>query len=231
MNQRLFQGWFLLLALSLGCATQAPLPKKSSVVQPDAFAKWESAIAAFELQDKTNRPAKGGILFIGSSIIRLWKSLTADFPDQSVINRGFGGSQMIDSVHFANRIVFPYEPRLIVIYAGGNDINAKKSPAQVFEDFKKFVNSVRAKSPKSRIAYITIAPNPARWTQIEQVRAANKLIADYIKTNPNLVYIDVHSQMLGADGLPLPEIFVADRLHMNEQGYAIWKRVVGPHLK
>lgn len=138
---------------------------------------------------------------------------------------------MIDSVHFANRIVFPYEPRLIVIYAGGNDINAKKSPAQVFEDFKKFVNSVRAKSPKSRIAYITIAPNPARWTQIEQVRAANKLIADYIKTNPSLVYIDVHSQMLGADGLPLPEIFVADRLHMNEQGYAIWKRVVGPHLK
>ena len=93
------------------------------------------------------------------------------------------------------------------------------------------MNSVRAKSPKSRIAYITIAPNPARWTQIEQVRAANKLIADYIKTNPSLVYIDVHSQMLGADGLPLPEIFVADRLHMNEQGYAIWKRVVGPHLK
>ena len=231
MNQRLFQGWFLLLALSLGCATQAPLPKKSPVVQPDAFAKWESAIAAFELQDKTNRSAKGGILFIGSSSIRLWKSLAADFPDQSVINRGFGGSQMIDSVHFANRIVFPYEPRLIVIYAGGNDINAKKSPAQVFEDFKKFVNSVRAKSPKSRIAYITIAPNPARWAQIEQVRAANKLIADYIKTNPSLVYIDVHSQMLGADGLPLPEIFVADRLHMNEQGYAIWKRVVGPHLK
>ena len=231
MNQRLFQGWFLLLVLSLGCATQAPLPKKSPVVHPDAFAKWESAIAAFEYQDKTNRLAKGGILFIGSSSIRLWKSLAADFPDQSVINRGFGGSQMIDSVHFANRIVFPYEPRLIVIYAGGNDINARKSPAQVFEDFKKFVNSVRAKSPKSRIAYITIAPNPARWTQIEQVRAANKLIAGYIKTNPSLVYIDVHSQMLGADGLPLPEIFVADRLHMNEQGYAIWKRVVGPHLK
>lgn len=233
MNRGILQRWVLPLALGLvcGCATPRPLPTPTAVVQPSAFAKWESAIAAFESQDKTNAPGKGGILFIGSSIIRLWKTLAADFPEQSVVNRGFGGSQIIDSVHFADRIVFGYEPRLIVLYAGGNDINAKKTPAQVFADFKSFVKRTRAKLPNVRVAYISIAPNPARWSQIESVREVNKLIADYIKSDAKLSYIDVYSQMLGADGMPLPEIFVADRLHMNEKGYAIWKRVVGPHLK
>lgn len=203
----------------------------ASAQTPAGPSKWEKDITAFEARDKTNPPPKNAILFIGSSSIRLWKTLEKDFPQHPVINRGFGGSQVSDSVEFAERIVFPYAPRLIVMYAGGNDLNAKKSPEQVLADFKTFVGKVRVKLPKTRIAFISIAGNPARWAQIEQVRAANKLVADFCKNGENLDYIDTHSQMLGADGQPLPDIFVADRLHMNEKGYVIWKRVVAPHLK
>ncbi|MST00418.1 MAG: hypothetical protein EXS29_03785 [Pedosphaera sp.] len=215
------------LLASVFLAFSAP----ASAQTPAVPSKWEKDIAAFEARDKTNAPPKNAILFIGSSSIRLWKTLAADFPEHQVINRGFGGSQVSDSIEFAERIAFPYAPRLIVMYAGGNDINAKKSPEQVLADFKTFVGKVRVKLPKTRIAFISIAGNPARWVQIDRVRAANKLVADFCKTGENLDYIDTHSQMLGSDGQPLPDIFVADRLHMNEKGYVIWKRVVAPHLK
>ena len=109
---------------------------------------------------KINHPPKGAILFIGSSSIRLWKTLARDFPEHKVINRGFGGSQIIDSVRFAERVVLPYQPKRIVFYAGGNDINAGKAPEEVCADFKAFVEKVRGALPETRIAYISIAPNP-----------------------------------------------------------------------
>ncbi len=192
---------------------------------------FEKEILAFEASDKTNPPPKHAALFIGSSSIRLWKTLAQDLPEYRVINRGFGGSQVADSIHFAERIVLPYEPEVIVLYAGGNDINAKKSPEKVFSDFKTFVDQVRVKLPATKIAYIAIAGNPARWAQVDKVREANRLIREYTATQPGLSFIDVFPHMMGADGTPQPDIFVADKLHMNEKGYAIWKRVVGEHLK
>jgi lysophospholipase L1-like esterase len=175
--------------------------------------RWDADIAAFEAKDRTNPPPKGAILFIGSSSIRLWKTLALDFPEHKVINRGFGGSETGDSVHFADRIVLPYRPRLVVMYAGGNDINAGKTPEQVAGNFKAFVEKVQAKLPHTRIAYISIAPNPARWAQVERVKRANELIRHFTKTNSNLTFIDVFPHMLGEDGQPRPEIFVEDRLH------------------
>jgi lysophospholipase L1-like esterase len=193
--------------------------------------RWEKEIAAFEAQDKTNPPPKGAILFIGSSSIRLWKTLAEDLPEHKVINRGFGGSQIADSVQFVDRMVVPHQPRMIVMYAGGNDINANKTPEQVATDFKAFVAQVHAKLPETKIAYISIAPNPARWVQVDRVQRANDLIREFATTDKRLQFIDVFAHMLGQDGKPLPEIFVEDRLHMNEKGYAIWKRVVGAALK
>ena len=197
----------------------------------DAARPFAKEINAFTASDATNPPARDGILFIGSSSIRLWKTLAQDLPDLPVLNRGFGGSQIIDSVNYADRIVFPYRPRHIVIYAGGNDINAKKTPEQVFADFRAFVAKVHAQLPRARISYISIAPNPARWAQIEKIRAANQLVADFCKGNPRLTFINVFPHMLGEDGQPKPDIYVEDRLHMNEKGYAIWKQVVGPFVK
>ena len=202
----------------------------SHAAEPDS-GKWEKDIAAFEASDKTNPPPRNAILFIGSSSIRMWKTLAQDFSDQNVINRGFGGSEIADSVHFADRIVLPYRPRLIVLYAGGNDIHGGKTPEQVFADFQAFVEKVRSKLPRTRLAYISIAPNPARWAEVERVKSVNQLVADYVKQNPNkLDFIDVFPHLLGTDGLPKADIYLDDRLHMNAKGYELWTGLVRPHL-
>ncbi|GDY19269.1 hypothetical protein LBMAG56_06140 [Verrucomicrobiota bacterium] len=198
---------------------------------PAAATRWEKEISAFEAADKTNPPPANAIIFIGSSSVRMWKSLAQDFPEHKVVNRGFGGSQIADSVQFADRIVVPHKPRLVVLYAGGNDINAGKSPERVFADFQAFVAKIRAGLPDAKLAYISSAPNPARWAQIEKVRTLNALIREFIAKDSSMAFIDVHSRMLGPDGQPLPDIYLKDRLHMNEKGYAIWKEVVGPYLK
>jgi len=158
------------------------------------------------------------------------KSLETDFPRHTMMNRGFGGSQIIDSVYFADRIVFPYSPRKIVMYAGANDINAGKSPEQVFHDFELFVETVHQRLPKTQIAYIAISPNPARWKQIDQVREANRLIRNYARRKNTVTFIDTHSRMLNERGTPLEGIFKKDNLHMNEKGYKIWEQVIGPTL-
>ena len=211
-----------LLALLLAATTALAQTKTNA---------FEKDILAFEASDKTNPPPKHAMLFVGSSSIRMWKSVAQDFPEYRVINRGFGGSQISDCIYFADRIITSYEPEVIVFYCGGNDINAKKSAEIVFDDFKHFVSKVREKLPKTKLIYISIAPNPARWAQIDSVREANRLIRNYIATENNLSFIDVHPDMIGDDGQPKPDIYLTDRLHMNEKGYAIWTRVVGQHLK
>ena len=193
--------------------------------------KWENEIAAFDTADRAQAPEKGGIVFVGSSSIRLWKTLAQDFPEHRVLNRGFGGSEIADSTFYTNRIIVPYAPRMVVLYAGGNDLNAGKSPEKVIADFKAFAAGTREKLPDAVIAYISIAGNPARWGHIEKVKAVNAAIEMWIKEQPRMKFIDVFPHMMGADGLPKPEIFVEDRLHMNGAGYAIWKEVVGPFLK
>jgi lysophospholipase L1-like esterase len=210
-----------LLVCSLHCSFAA---------NADRFARWEKDIKAFEASDQTNPPPRHAILFIGSSSIRMWTTLARDFPEHRVINRGFGGSEIADSVHFAERIVFPYEPRMIVMYAGGNDINSGKSPEQVATDFETFVTKTRSRLPEVRIAYISIAPNPARWAQIEKIRTANKIIEEFCAKGERLTFINAFQHMLGSDGLPRPEIFLNDRLHMNAKGYELWSKIVKPYL-
>jgi len=195
------------------------------------FARWEKDIAAFERADRSNPPPQHAVLFAGSSGIRLWKTLAQDFPDQRVINRGFGGSHIADSVHFADRLLIPCAPRLIVLRAGGNDINAGKSPEQVCGDFKEFVNTVRTKLPDVKIVFIGQNPTPARWKNREREQAANTLIRDFIKQTPPLVYVDTWDKVLGADGLPRAELFVADKLHFTPAGYKILTDLVRPTLR
>ena len=127
------------------------------------FAQWEREIAAFEQSDRTNPPPKGAILFLGSSTIRFWTTLAADFPHHQVINRGFGGSEIADSTHFADRIVFPYEPRAIFFRAGGNDLANGKSPTQVFADFEAYVKTIHAKLPATDIYFMACNSTASRW--------------------------------------------------------------------
>jgi lysophospholipase L1-like esterase len=192
------------------------------------LAKWEPEIRAFEQADRTSPPAPGGILFTGSSSIRLWTTLRADFRGLPVLNRGFGGSQIREVTAFADRIVIPYRPRLIVFYCGSNDVIAGRAVPDVVRDLREFVATVHAKLPKTRVIVIASAPNPARWHLKDAWIDLNARIKAYTETDPRLTFVDIWPAMLDASGQPRPELFVEDRLHMNAQGYAIWARVLGP---
>jgi len=197
---------------------------------PPAVSPWEKEIRAFERQDARQRPPKNAVLFVGSSSIRLWK-LAESFPDLKTINRGFGGSQLADSVEFAERIVIPYRPKLIVLYAGDNDLAAGKTPEQVSADFQQFVVKVQKALPETRIAYLAIKPSIARWALVDRIRDANARIEKFIAGGERLQYVDVFQPMLGADGLPRRELFRGDGLHLNAEGYKLWAKVLRPALE
>ncbi len=195
------------------------------------YAQWEQDIRAFEAADRDRPPRPGGVVFVGSSSIRLWESLAADFPGIDVANRGFGGSEIAESTHFADRILVPRRPRLIVLYAGDNDLQNGKSPVRVRDDFRMFVERVRKDLSGVRIAYIAIKPSPARVALLPKARAANKLIRDYAAGQSGVEFIDVFTPMLDAKGRPRPELFAPDALHMNRAGYALWRERVAPYLR
>ncbi len=201
--------------------------------EPDIFAptRWEETIKKFEAQDKQSPPAAGGALFIGSSSIRGW-DLPKWFPEhEDTINRGFGGSHMADSTHYAQRIAIPYRPRVIVVYAGDNDINGGKTAQRVLEDFQAFVKKIHAELPKTRIAYVAIKPSIKRWALVEKMRQANALVRQETAGDRRLAFIDIDTPMLGKDGRPRAELFVRDGLHLSDAGYKMWSDLVRPHLK
>lgn len=215
-------------ALLLLALVVAPLCADDKPASPSV--KWEKDIQAFEAADKKSPPPQGAVLFIGASGIRMWKSLETDFPNHRVINRGFGGSQIADSTYFADRIIVPYKPKLIVLQAGGNDINAGKSPEQVADDFKAFVEKVRAALPETRIAFFSIQPAAARWAHVEKQQRANQLIKALIADGKNMVYVNAWDAFLGSDGMPRAELFIADRLHHNAEGYKVRAELMRPYL-
>jgi lysophospholipase L1-like esterase len=226
----------LLLSACNSSRTSSDTPPRNTTQPTSAptiaapTSKWENDILAFEAADRVSPPPKGAILFIGSSTIRMWESLASDYPDYQVINRGFGGSELADSVQFADRIVIPYQPRLIVLNAGTNDISNGKAPQQILEDFDAFVKKVRSALPNTRIAYLAIQPCPARWPLSAEQMVANKLIAAYVARGQNLDYIEVWKQYLGPDGKPDPKYYLPDGIHGNADGYKIRADVVRPHL-
>lgn len=193
--------------------------------------RWQKEIRAFGKQDAQKAPPEHPIVFTGSSSIRKWVTLAEDFPGLPVMNRGFGGSEVFDSFNYAQLTVIQYKPKLVVMYAGSNDIAAGKTPQRVLADFKAFVAKVWAALPQCRISYISNAPNPKRWNLVAQMQEASRLVEEFTKTDKRLQFINVYPHMLGADGMPKPDIFAPDQLHMNAKGYAIWKEVVGPYLR
>lgn len=194
------------------------------------FAKWEKEIAAFEKADSANPPPKGAVLFTGASSIRMWKSLPADFPGVTILNRGFGGSEIADATHFAPRIIFPYKPKTIYLRSGGNDLWRGKSVERVFADFKEFVATVHAKLPETDIVFISLSPSKARWNQAAETKVLNGLVAAFIKDKPHLRYIETYDMVLGPDGSPRPELFIADQLHFNAEGYKLLAERVRPDI-
>ncbi len=219
----------VLTTLGLFFNTHAELSAQDQKKVEDPFAKWESNISAFEKDDQENPKEPGQVLFIGSSSIRLW-DLEKWFPDLDAINRGFGGSEVADSVHFYDRIVKPYAPRAIVMYAGDNDLSRKKTPTQVHTDFKEFVSKVHKDFPEAQIIFIAIKPSIKRWNLIENVREANSLIVKMAEADKLLTFLDIDTPMIGEDKMPKPGLFAKDGLHLNDDGYKLWSDLLKPHL-
>lgn len=206
---------FLAGAVSLAAA-------QSETAKQPAEDKWAKEIASMLARDEKNSPPEEGIVFAGSSSIRLW-DLAKAFPGQPVVNRGFGGSQIHDVTKYAPKIVTPLKPKLIVFYAGDNDIKAGKTPEKTAADFAEFCEVVHKELPKTKIWYIAIKPCPSRWTLFDKQTTANKLVRAQCEQDPDrLLYIDIVPAMLGDDGQPRPDLFVKDMLHLSPAGYQIW---------
>lgn len=202
----------------------------AAFARPPSPQSWQPDIDRLVADDSAHPPPQHGVLFVGSSSIRMWTTLAADFPGVPVIDRGFGGSAIADTTYFADRIVVPYHPRLILMYAGDNDIAEGCTPRQVLDAFETFVARVRRDLPEVAVAYISIKPSIARWSMWPRMREANRLIAAWSQTQSRVTFVDVAASMREANGKPRGALFRDDGLHMTPAGYAVWVRALRPVL-
>jgi lysophospholipase L1-like esterase len=194
--------------------------------------RWDATIQKFEDQDKVSPPPQNGIVFIGASSIVRW-NLPEYFPElgAKAINRGFGGSQSVDAVRYVERIVVPYHPRVVVYYAGDNDVEANVPAQEIAHQFELFDQKVHRALPQTKIIFISIKPSIRRWKWIDTIRSANAMAKAYCAKEKHLAFMDIEQSMLGADGKPNPDLLVADGLHMTPAGYRIWTAALTPLLK
>jgi lysophospholipase L1-like esterase len=210
----------LLAVAGSGVATAQPKPNPD----PARFAK---DIAALEAQDKASMPAPGGTLFVGSSSITNWDVARA-FPEMPVVKRGYGGSHVSDTIHFASRIIWPYKPSLVVFYAGDADVAGGKNAEQIASDTAALLALIHKEMPATRVVVIGTKPSPLHWKHIETIRAANARIQAAIKSDPLAAFADVEAALLGADGQPRPDFYASNGLNLNEAGYQAWTAALRP---
>jgi lysophospholipase L1-like esterase len=193
--------------------------------------RWQKNMAAFEEQDRANPPKQDGVLFLGSSSIRLWKTLAEDFPGVPVLNRGFGGSTIPDSIYYFDTLVMPSKPSRIVFFAGTNDISGSATPEQVAADFREFCAKLHKALPETRVIFLSLALVESRWNQRASVALANTYVAAFCHSDPRLTFLDTNVAMLTPEGNVRPEFYLKDKLHMNAAGYAEWTKLVAPLLR
>lgn len=227
---------YILFFFLFACNSKDKKENINPVAELPAF--WND-IQSFKKQDSISFPPKNAILFIGSSSFTMWKDVADHFPGYTIINRGFGGSTLLDQIRYANDIIFPYEPKQIVIYCGENDLASSDTVTApiVVDRFIKLYEMIR-KETNAPIVYISMKPSPSRRHLFSKMREANRSIMEFMLPGYSREYnkpvstdfIDVYNKMLNAEGQPIPEIFLEDSLHMNAKGYAIWQKEIQPHL-
>jgi lysophospholipase L1-like esterase len=210
-----------LLVFCLAASAGADVPDPD----PERFA---GEVAAFKAWDRKNAFPGSGILLVGSSSIRLWDTATA-FPDKPIINRGFGGSELSDVIAWYDQVILPYAPQKIFVYAGDNDIAGGKPAEQVFEDYRELVAKVQADFPATELVFISIKPSKLRWAAWPEMVKANALVQRYADRHPGLGYADLATSLLDDSGKPI-NVYLEDGLHLNEKGYALWRKDLAPLL-
>jgi lysophospholipase L1-like esterase len=216
MKRQLFFLVFLLINVTLPAQT---------------IGKYEQEIINFEKADSIDPPKKQQVLFIGSSSIRLWSDFSERFKDYAVINRGFGGAELSDVTRYAHRIIIPYRPSKVFIYAGDNDIGRNQSSGQVFDEFVELFNLLSAELRHTQFYFISVKPSPRRWKYITQIEDLNKKVSEFIKKQAgNWTFIDVYHAMLSEDGSPKADLFRPDKIHLNSKGYDVWEKLIKAHM-
>jgi lysophospholipase L1-like esterase len=196
----------------------------------DKHAFWQD-VQTFKNYDNMYKPPVHPILFVGSSSIRKWDNLQLDFGKYNVLNRGVGGTVINDIVFYLNDLIFAYEPRQIVLYVGENDVvNEGNTADTIVNRTIKLYSLIRAKMPSVPLVYIAMKPSPSREKFVQKVIDANNKIKAYLSKEKNTAFVDIFPLMLNKEGKMRPELFVSDMLHMNADGYAIWKNAVKPYL-
>lgn len=211
----------LVLSIGVDCAfALEPTPRPNP-------ARFVGEITAFAKQE----PEKGGIVFTGSSSIRLWPKLKEDFPDLPVINRGFGGCVSNDLVVYFDTVVARHEPKVVVAYCGGNDLQEKLTVQEAFDDFTKFLTLTHDRLPKARVILNSVKIAPRRAEQIPKVHELNQRLEAWCKDKDWLRFIDTTSYLADSSGQPIPGYYVEDRLHLSPEGYTKWQAILDPVLR
>ena len=192
---------------------------------------WEGTIQDFENEDKANPPKKGSILFTGSSSIAMWQDVQDYFPEHNIINRGFGGSEFSDLLHYADRVIYSYEPSTIFIYEGDNDLAAGETVESILKEAKQLREEIKSRLPGTNVIFISPKPSISRWELKEKYEDLNEGLREYSEATPQTEFADVWTAMLNEDGEVLEHVFLEDGLHMNSEGYQIWQSVLTPYLE
>ena len=221
-------------AVAFAVAALAELLQPASARAQQTADRWEAEIAAFETADRASPPPRGEIVFVGSSSIKHWDT-AASFPNLRIINRGVWvdgqGFELGDAVRYADRVVIPYQPRIVVVYAGDNDISSGRLSEQVVVEAERFISRVRAKLPDTRIVFIGLKPSIARWLQVDRMRMTNEMLRRLCERDDRIAFVDVDGPMMGWDEKPRRELFNADGLHLSAAGYQLWTTLVRPFLE
>jgi lysophospholipase L1-like esterase len=208
-----------------GKNSQAGLIPRGDTTKIDRF---EDEIKKYEEADQAKMPEKGGVLFVGSSSFRMWSTVAEDFAPLPVINRGFGGSTTPEVMHYAQRIVYKYQPSVIVYYCGENDMASEAPPQVTFQNFKKFIGETEKNLPNATVVVLSAKPSPSRWALWKDFQQFNRMVEQFAQNRPNLRYVDISGLLLGQNGEPDAALFVEDKLHMNTSGYAKWTATLKP---
>lgn len=225
MKKALLLAVLNILLLTGIVAAQSP----SSAKQPPFW----NEIAEFKRKDSIQHPPQGAILFVGSSSFRKWTNVQSQFPGYTIINRGFGGSTFPDVIHYARDIIYPYHPKQVVIYCGDNDLasSPKMSAKKVYKRFVKLYEGIRKHlGNEVDILYVSIKPSPSRQQLMPRMEEANDLIHNFIAEHSHATFVDVYHLMLNPQGHPVDDLFISDKLHMNDKGYKIWQQALQPFL-
>lgn len=221
----LFFVFFSISSLSAQTSSSSPV----QTIAPNQPPFWNE-IAEFKHRDSLQHPPVNAILFIGSSSFRKWTNVQSEFPGFPIINRGFGGSTLDDVIRYARLIIFPYRPREVVIYCGDNDLAAGKSPKKVYKRFVKLFDMIRKRLGNIDIVFVSIKPSPSREKLMPEMEQTNDLIRNFIAERSHTSFVDVYHSMLNPQGHPIDNLFLGDKLHMNEKGYKIWQQALLPYL-